>query len=294
MPIGDILFSSGGVNNVNMISSDNPLSIYLPGVLTPENIGQGVGGTTFTWDSITDANQPTGNGLYYIKFEQVDKYAHTNVLIKTITTIDVREYVEIDIYNSAGELVKLMKEYKTLSPSNISLKVPTYYGFDKVYTDVTITYGNNLTDYVKWDGNNEQGIAVDNGVYEIQVNLVNNQGRTKVESKAVTVLHVKDKFLNSIMISPNPYFKGKSVNKVITFSWITASPGEIKIAIYNMAGEKVKEFKCRLSETFVRWDLKTVSGEKAADGKYVVLFESKNEKGVIEMKTLKMAIVSKK
>ena len=302
-PMGDILWSSNGQTDpagmsptVETMTSDTPLHIYLPGINTPSD--PTALGTFFNWNSITDGNQVTGGGVYYIKFEELDIYGHTNVLIKSISMFVVEQYVEVAIYNSAGELVKTIKDYKDVSNTSISLKVGNNKGMvivEKGVNAIDITYGTGLFDYVTWDGLNDQGLAVSSGSYEVQVNLVTNQGRTTVATKTITVLSEKVSYMGDVSIQPNPYVHSASLTKTIRFAWIPGTEtGWMNVTVYNIAGEKVVSFRTTLESGSVVWNVKTGDNSKAANGYFVVVFESQNRTGRLDRKIEKLAMVGKK
>jgi flagellar hook assembly protein FlgD len=296
--IGQIILSTGGQTNVDMMTSANPLNIFLVGVQTPSNPGGG--GTNFTWDSTTDANQPAGSGLYYIKFEEQDIYGHTNVVIRTITMMTVNQYVEVVIYNSAGEKVRTIRDYKDISNTSISLKVGTNNSgmvvLEKGSNAINITYGTNpATDYITWDGLNDQGLAVSGGNYEVQVNMVTSQVRSTVATKSIVVLTEKAPYMGGVSILPNPYVNSESASKQIKFAWAPGTDtGWMNVTVYTIIGEKVTGFDAPLQAGYVVWDLKTQDSSRAANGYYVVVFESRNINGRMERKIAKLVMLGTK
>ena len=292
--INQIILSTGGQSNVTLMTTQNPLSIYLPNVETPNNLGDG--GTNFEWNSNNNANQTTGSGVYYIKFEELDMYGHTNVLIKEITVMVVQEYVEVCIFNSAGEKIKTIRDYKDVTNTKISLKV----GKDdngQVYVvkgnnDINITYGTNLNEYVIWDGLNDQGTAVGAGSYEVQVSVVSTQGRTVVAAKSIVVLSEKVTYMKDVSIIPNPYSRNILDLKPIKFAWVAGTEtGWMSVTVYNMAGEKVRTINATLESGSVLWDVKSGENSRIAAGYYVAVFESKSTTGHLDRKTAKLAII---
>lgn len=277
-----------------MISSDS-LSIYLDGITTPDNpLGDG---TTFTWNCNTDANQTVSSGIYYIKFEEQDVYGHTDVVIKEISIMAVQQYVEVSIFNSAGELVRTLKQNKDMNNTSISLKVGDkgVVVLEKGGNNINITYGTGLTDYMSWDGLNDHGIAVTSGNYEVQVNVVTDQGRSTVVSKTITIISENAPYIGYVSILPNPYVGSESQTKQIKFAWVPGQEtGSMNVTVYNVIGEKVKSFDAPLQTGYVLWDLKTGDDSKAANGYYAVVFQSKNSAGRLDRKTLKLAIMGKK
>ena len=303
-PMGQILLSTGAtVNidpskpNIDSMTSESPLNIYMPGINTPENPAGT--GTLFNWNSITDANQTAGSGIYYIKFEQLDQYGHTNVVIKEISMMSVQQYVEVSIFNSAGELVRTIRDYKDVSNTSISLKVGNnntgMVVIEKGSNNINITYGTGLTDYVSWNGLNDQGIAVSSGNYEVQVNLVTNEGKQTVASKTIIVLSENSKYMGDVGIWPNPYVAKASVTKQVKFVWNPGTEdGWMNVTVYTIAGEKVRSFNAALQSGSLTWDLKTNDNSLVGNGYYVVVYESQNTSGRLDRKTLKMAILGNK
>jgi flagellar hook assembly protein FlgD len=303
-PMGKIILSSGAIANtdptkpnVDTITSADQLNIYMPGMNTIEN--PAATGSLFTWKSITDANQLAGSGVYYIKFEQLDQFGHTDVVVKEISMMKVQQYVEVSIFNSAGELVRKMREYKDVSNTNISLKVGNNNTgmviIQKGANNINITYGTGLTDYISWNGLNDQGIAVGSGNYEVQVNLVTAQGKQTVASKTIIVLSENSKYLGDVAIWPNPYVAKASLLKQMKFVWAPGTEsGWMNITVYTIAGEKVKSFNSALQSGMVVWDLRTDDNSLVGNGYYVVVFESQNTSGRLDRKILKMAVLGNK
>ena len=288
----DLLINNQPANGA--MTSDNSLQILLPGVQTPSTpLGQL--DTSYFWNSSTNANQQAASGVYYIKFEQTDGYGHTNVVIKQINVLNVSQYAEVDIYNSAGEKVTNMIIYKDVSATQLTLKVPNIIPIDSTGNTVTIIYGNGLSDYVNWNGLTDQGNLVQSGTYEVQVNLVTNQGKTTVASKTVEILTQSGKFSGNVEIWPNPYVGAKTIAKQVKFVWVPGSTmGTMSVNVYNIAGELVRQWTADMQTGFVTWDLTSNDGADAAEGLYVVVFQIKDNLGSTTIKTLKMTIQSKK
>jgi hypothetical protein len=304
-PVDIIEFEQGG-NTINgMITSNDPitggkdpLSIILPGVITPLN--PSATGSTYQWDANTNANQPAGSGMYYIKFEQIDQYGHTNVIIKEVQVIDNSQYAKIMIYNSAGELVWSQRVYKNISASQVKLNISeqghcngcNVVGVEKGATDIRIFWGSGLTDYVSWDGRNDQGLAVTPGTYEVQVGTVSSSGSSILASKTILLLDEGEKFITSVAIAPNPFNMRKSTTKAVKFVWVSSSTGFMDVAIYNFVGEKVKTLSAKLEDGSVSWNMYTADNSRLSDGNYVVIMHGRSSSGYTETKMLKMSVIS--
>lgn len=273
-------------NPTTLVPGGTPLSIYMPGITTPDNVG--AVGTTFSWDGINDAGQPVSSGNYYIKITQRDTYDHTIVLIKEISVLQAVEYVELTIYNSAGELVRTIRKYTT-APDKVVLKTDDIMIVKKTGSDITINYGPGITDYIKWDGKNDQGVVVKSGAYEIKVTSKTMAGAVAVAAKTVMVLVEGSDYLGDIKAYPNPYHRAGSM----VFAWTGVGIGVINVDIININGELVRSLQGRIESGTLTWNGKTLAGQKIGYGYYICVFKAVNIEGYVQHKTLKIAIMGK-
>src|SRR5208282_3229128 len=102
--------------------------------------------------------------------------------------------VSVNIYNEAGEVVRHLYVY-TDDPGNMnmgnvlmsrdmiqpSMGTPTGSGANLV----TLTFPNGLT--LSWDGKNDNGQIVTNGVYEVEIHWNDGNGGEGVITRSVTV-----------------------------------------------------------------------------------------------------------
>jgi len=248
-------------------------------------------GTTFIWDSKNDNGQFVNNGVYYIKIEEKDEFGHTNVKITSISVMNIEQYVEIRIFNSAGELVRTIKENKNYIPDKIMLSVDDVLAIDKERTAIQLTYGSNPSDTIIWDGKNDLGNLVSGGTYEIQVIAKSANGMSVAASKTVLILNETKQFISNVKAYPNPY-TGVLTNK-LKFTWDYNGNGTVKIYIYNTAGELIRKIEGLLQAGYVFWDMTTSTGARVSDGNYVCIIEAKNSEGYVEKKKVKIAIVKK-
>ncbi len=284
--VGEIKLTSGG-EEINTITNKNLLEINLPGVETPQTIGQG--GSVFIWDAKNDRGQVVKQGVYYIKVEEKDGYGHTNVLIKDIQVMKEEQYVEVRIFNSAGELVKVIREEKAQIPENIILGVENIIPIEKEGSDIIISYGGEPGANVKWDGRNEKGEVVSSGTYEVQIITKTEQGLKVQASKTVIILNEGKEFMKEIKVQPNPVEKSK-VNKV-KIGWESEGEGKVSIYIYNIAGELVRKIEGRLEAGGIEWDLKTGSGAVVSQGNYIMVIEGISKGGYVNRAKAKAAII---
>ncbi|MBN2754814.1 MAG: hypothetical protein JXR81_08130 [Candidatus Goldbacteria bacterium] len=287
--MSDVDFLSNG-DATDVISNGADITITLNGVETPYNIGDGY--TSFIWDGKNDQAQYVANGPYYIKLEQLDEYGHTTSLIKDMQSIRYEEGVEGRIYNSAGELVKLLRTQPSAKGQKVALKIQDIIIIEPQSPKIKLYY--NEDEYLEWDGTNEEGLAVTNGTYEIQVIMKTAEGRVIEASKSVIILTEKTDYLADPVIAPNPvtHKEGRTLIVWDPFACCNsaASKGVMEIRIYSLAGEKVKEIRCALQQGAVEWNLKSESGGLVSNGVYVVVLEAIRDDGQLNRKKIKMAI----
>lgn len=284
----------------NNVATSQMMRLYFPGTETPDTVGLGY--SDFYWYVDNDASQMLNSGLYYMKFEQKDEYGHSNIMIEEIHVIRVEEYVELNIFNSGGELVRKVREYRTPSSQRVSLAIKDILVIEKDGSMISIPYGTGVNDLIKWDGLNNLGKAVSSGTYEIQVVVKTADNKYIEATKTVVILNEGKKYLDDIKIIPNPYTaqdKKDGRELVITWSAGTANNGETTVKIYNMAGELVKSFNAEMQISFmgintgmggVSWNMRTASNDYIASGYYLVVVETKNDEGYIDRKVEKLAI----
>ncbi|MBP7791713.1 MAG: T9SS type A sorting domain-containing protein [Candidatus Goldbacteria bacterium] len=271
------------------------LVISIPGIWTPEQMGPGVDRVNFVWDGLNENGQTVDNGIYYVKVSVQDNYGHVQTTVMDVHLLRTEESIKVNIFNAAGELVRWIEEDNVLS-KDIKLSVPDVLYIPKGGNiDINCGQGN----VVEWDGKNSNGYLVTNGSYEIQIQVKTRDGYQKVASKKVTVFVEGN--TDTVLYDPqNPdlYPKIYPNPKVIegyegeiTIEWFKPAEGEVRIKIYNIAGELVKQIKANLADKSVKWNLKTESGASASSGTYVVVLDAKKATGEKEIKVKKCSII---
>jgi len=285
-------YIEGQTTETSVISYGSGLDICLRDVETSQTEGQGK--TVFTWKAINDQSQLIDQGVYYIKVESTDPYGHTTAYIKDVTVVRLEEYVELNIYNNAGELVRTIKQKKTGLTPVVKLDdlQDTIY-LNKTQNDILIQYGPGAGENIIWDGMNQDGVLVTNGIYEIQVVIKTQQGTISEASKTVVILREDKLYFDKVTAAPNPATAGIDLIPYITFTWTLKGleTGIISVKIYNIAGEIVRHIKGDLGAGSLQWDMKTDNGKYVARGIYVCVIEGKNKQGYKDMRVLKVAIL---
>jgi flagellar hook assembly protein FlgD len=291
--------SVGGVQDAVVTSKDKML-IFIPGVDTPISLAQG--GVTYTWNADNNSSQSVDSGLYYIKFEQKDQFGHSNVFIKQVQVIKEEEYVELNIFNSSGELVRTISgktpaDLNILSAKDMEIKVSDartnkvsdVVAIDKTGTQINITYGPDTSnDIISWNGMNNIGEAVSSGTYEMQVVVKTLAGVSVEASKTVVVLNEGKTDISNIKILPNPY-QGKTRTN-IAVTWKSSGVGFVDVKIFNSVGELVRSINTKLETDGILWDMKTASGDDVAQGYYICVIQARDSNGYSDRKIEKLVI----
>jgi flagellar hook assembly protein FlgD len=275
------------------VTGKGGLVLRFTGMWTPGQTGGAY--SDFAWDGYSDSGQALSQGIYYIKISVTDEFGHVNTEIKEVQLLRPEQYVRVNIYNSAGELVRRLEDPNVTGTSlNLNVEDPVYVGNGNL---TSIKLGNGST--LSWDGKNSEGMTVSTGVYEIQVEVKTANGFTTVATKTVSVLNGQS---GSILLDPankkafpkaypNPDVAGGSPSDIMTFAWFASAPGAITVRIYNIAGEMVRQISGDLSLQTLTWDLRVVSGEYASTGLYVAVFDASARDGRREHAATKLSII---
>lgn len=277
----------------NVVGSGNVVNLTVPGVETWSTVG--AGSTTFTWNLTNNQSQEVTPGKYFIKTEVKDEYGHTNVIIKDVLVVRIEEYIELKIYNTAGEVVRLIRDLTSPVPVLADLgPMDDVISFEQGGVPAQIKYGTGASQYLNWDGKNSDGKLVTAGNYELQLLVKKADGTVSKATKTVIVLRDDKKYLDTLEVWPNPYTQDSGVSQVV-FNWsllTAAENGQAYIRIYNKAGELVFTIKTYIQAGTASWNLRTTTGERASRGVYNCVLTAKNDQGYNDLKSVKLAIIS--
>jgi hypothetical protein len=286
-----LVICANGVTNPATVSGDMPLEIILPGIHTPGSQGSGQS-AVFTWKATNAQSQNAVQGIYYIKVEQSDAYGHTSSFITDVTIVNAEEYIELNIFNSSGEIVRSIHKTGPVPDDKINLEIDDVITISADGSPVNIKYGTAISEYIQWDGRNQTGGIVSNGSYEMQI-IIRTMSGTVMSSQTVIVLRQEKNYIETFAILPNPY-NAATGNDYVTFKWTVSSAaetGSVYIRIYDISGGLVKILKGKLEDTAgINWDLRVNSYEHAGVGIYICVLETRNSAGFMNRKVEKMAI----
>jgi len=245
----------------------------------------------FYWTGVNDNGQPLENGQYYIQIKVKDEFGHTETVNYELMIMRVETYIQLSIYNSAGELVRRIKQP---GPANSAISL----GIDDVVyvgkgEEVLINYAEGET--LVWDGKNEFGYMVGSGVYEMSIEVLTDDGFKVTASKSVTILNESgsEDILGDISVVPNPVVVTETLIRNMELRWTGSFDGQVRVRIFNMSGELVRELFGSGRDPGISWDMRTVGGSNAAGGLYIAVLEAKKDTGETERKIAKIALITK-
>ncbi len=270
---GDILLLINGKTTDMFNPGTQSLEISLPGITWPGN--QAGTSSQFFWDGTTDMGQDVSQGMYYIKFEITDSYDHVVTKVMQVQIVRTQEQVKISIFNSAGEVVRVMYgDHLPAAQAKLTVDNTVTTG-GSAENHIFIGYGGGL--HVMWDGKNETGIAAATGVYEVKLEVVTAEGLSTIAAKSITVFKLdKNDIIAGIKSYPNPYRLKKGAVKPAVISWASPYEGIANIGVYDKAGEKVRMITGQLSGGQAYWDMKNSSGEQVSSGIYTIIINARS------------------
>jgi hypothetical protein len=275
----------------DVVADGKSLEILMAGTEIPSTVGAGA--TSFFWATDTDGAQAASGGVYFIKFEQTDSYGHTLSIFKSVTVMRSEEYVELSVFNSAGETVKVIKA-QNLSPDKPDLNVNEVTLIDENFTGIDMEYAPGY--YVTWDGKTNNGLNVGTGTYEIQmISWTKKHGTVQSNKTIMIIVKGKTGLVEDLKILPNPY-KGVEAGNPdhIRFTWTASGTGKAVVRVYDITGALVVKLDEKLETGFVDWQLYTAGiGYSVTGGIYLVVIEAKGSDGSIERKKQRLAITIK-
>jgi hypothetical protein len=233
-----------------------------------------------SWDGTSTSGQRVQSGAYEVLATITDSFGHETEFNTTLNVIRQDTTVKVEIYNSAGELVKHFTEQAngTASTSQIgplSSKMTSE-------TDLLINWGGNSPE--KWDGRNDSGQMVQSGQYLVKVTRNTSTGQTEVFSQSVTLLQTPRELLSGVVIQPNPAQTTDTMVKIQIPG--ISSQTKVQAEVYNLAGEWVAQLDNQAQGQEIDWVL-----NQASPGIYLIRLKAQDSTGHQQIKILKAALV---
>lgn len=240
-----------------------------PDILIPWN-GQGSGG------------QLVKGGSYYVTAELVDAYGKTSLFSESVVVIRQDMTVWVEIFNSAGELVRVLNSGASTMGSGVTLSSPVLMPGK---SDVTVRFGKLANETATWDGMDSSGHPVSSGNYVLKVHQQSPTGKSVVTSKSVMVVNAPAPSSAPPFAAPNPVMPGaKFLEIFVPGATASSLPGA---RIHNLAGELVAELSGTQGSPVMRWDL----GSGISAGVYIASVRLSETGMKDQLWRLKLAVV---
>lgn len=227
------------ITNINLLQTPTITSLHGVVYVTVDGV------QLATWDGTNQSGDPVSNGVYYVKVDNIDANNQVTSVAETVTVSRTIAKVQVNIYNESGEVVKHVFAYAD-DPGNMNLGNVVFSGnviqptvgtpTPNGTSELMLTFPNGTT--VTWDGTNDSGQIVTNGVYQVEVHWLNGNGGEEVISHNVTVERGNNSSATGVAFAAPNILNGNSGGTTVTINsnlvlTLTAS-------VYDVAGELVK------------------------------------------------------
>ncbi|MES2202350.1 MAG: hypothetical protein V4498_08875 [candidate division FCPU426 bacterium] len=247
------------------------------------------GQTFVTWTGMTGAGDIVKGGIYTIKTTVLDSFGDEQTYTTQVSVIEALSKTQINIFNSAGELV-FHRNFSTGDQGiSLSLDTDSFSPLSKSLTGEIRRESGGVTTW-SWDGRNDKGQLVSAGIYTVQLLADRAEGGETKVLRQVQVLAEQDTDDPHALVLDSPLREAdlERYGGVRIRYWDYAvDAGSVKARLYDLSGHLVSQALGGPIE----------SGEmllplrQAAGGLYFVAFEYRTPSGTAKRAMLKVAIV---
>ena len=241
------------------------------------------------WDGSNSRGQWVQSGTYTLVLSSTDPFGHVTTFTSQVAVLRAPASVQVDIYNSAGELVrhfdsqandKLAGSELTLSSTSLAAGS----GPAGSERDLTIHYGAGQDDQAVWDGRDDEGQLVQSGSYIVKVLREEPGSGPSVLSETVTVIDTVSDPLSGAMAGPDPVGPGTAA---VVIQLAGPSAAAVTARVYDQAGELVDSVNAPQGSRRLEWN---VAARNYGPGAYLIELETLDAQGRLERKILKVAL----
>ncbi len=240
---------------------------------------------TLAWDGTNTGGQYVAGGTYTAVLTSRDPFGKVTTFTSQVAVIRQPSTLQVDIYNSAGELVRHFEAARKDpgAGNELALSSPSFVPPPGAGPGLTIRFGDGSGDTLSWDGRNDQGGLVQSGSYEVRV-FGQEAGGQSLMTDTVTVVDAGESPLAAVVAAPNP--AGADGGPVeLLLSAPAVYPVEARV--YDEAGELVAAFSAPGGSSRLSWNPR----EGDAPGVYLVVLQTREAGGNLAGRTLKVALV---
>ena len=250
----------------------------------------GTGSNILLWSGQNDTGQNVSGGIYHIKVEMHDQFGQTTSWTHEVTVIPAAPRQSLNIYNSAGELVRRLDLASSSAITDLSFGDASGGAFvvpDDVASGglpLRVKDAQGTQSVVTWDGRNSQGAPVASGNYNIQLISQMDSGQAVLATRGVVVLKdPNSQAAPDVRVVPAPL--GPQDHE-LNFVYGPLPLGcNAVVRLYNLAGDLVAQ------------GVSTPSGDRIilavgnwSSGIYLAEFEVREGGGLRSRRALKLAM----
>jgi uncharacterized repeat protein (TIGR01451 family) len=234
-----------------------------------------------SWNGANSQGQLVASGTYQVLATLADSFGHTTDFYTALTVLRQDRTVKVEIYDSAGELVRHWQEPDQGAAGTSSINLST----TRMSSDGSLTIGWGGGASVVWDGTNDSGQAVQSGQYLVKVTRDTSVGQTEVYSQAVTLLASPHDLLGGATLQPNPALSTDGMVRVL----LPAGPAggiRVEAEVYDLAGERVVRLSNSAQAGEIDWNL-----DQTGPGVYLIFLKAQDRGGHQQTRVMKEAIL---
>lgn len=243
-----------------------------------------VGGKAYAWDGRGQTGDWVQSGLYWVKLELRDSAGRVSSLTYGLTVLDSPRRLELNIFDSAGELVRAFEleayaQRVGLGPLGVDVSA------------LALGPGSGAAFHFDfaglpgptWDGRGRSGAQVDPGVYLVQLLQRGPSSPLLLSSLQLTVLAAPGELLAGAFAAPNPAPRGGLLRVFAP----AASGASLSASLHDLQGRSVLEVSAPAGEG--RLDLE-LGGRSLAPGLYILRLNAFGPGGRAQGRLLKVAL----
>ncbi len=236
------------------------------------------------WDGSGNNGQRVQSGNYYMVVQQTDPSGSVSSWTEPLAVIRSDTGVDIQVYNSAGEMVWHRNMPSVGGALRMGLSSNRLVLGTSPFTSLKISYGAGATAFVAWDGTNSSGLQVATGTYLVRMTQKDAGGSQQYFSKSVTVIRIQSEAFDRAIAWPDPV---TAADTAVHFRFEGAQPGTAAWGeIYNLAGVRVASLAGDASAGLA-W---TIPGHMAS-GLYLARVSAQTPQGLKSSRTVKFALM---
>ena len=251
--------------------------------------------STVVWNGIMDSGEVAPDGTYYYYATATDDNGNTSATKKLVVIVDNTPPVVELTQPSANEKIFGEGAKPVLSIRQTGSEEDSWTG---VFSDAS---GNTVRTYkwtsssplsFEWNGSNDSGSPLPDGVYSYKVSAVDRAGNESNPVSVTNIIYSADKPATNISIIGSKYFSpnGNGVNDTISFLVKIPVPDaksvnrlvDWSVKIVDGKGGTVKTYSgSENPPSRIDFDGKTDSGAEASEGLYQAVVSAKYSNGFV-------------